>query len=269
MSAPPAELGTGELSQLRTPDFHSMAISPTDPNVILYGHHGGVLRSIDGGRSWEKTNLTGSTDDAMGIGISPADSNTVYAAGHDTFFKSTDGGETWDSLKPNLPSRDIHGLAVAPGRIYANVVGVGLFRSDESGENWTLASKAAFPRDVMTVSGSGTDTVYVASMGSGVLRSDDAGATLRPTGKIAAGVLSVAAHPTDDSIVYAGTDKGLFASTDGGKTWTERPVPGGGEALVIAVNPADPQDVVAVMVRSDRAGHVYRSRDGGRTWGGT
>ena len=64
-----APSGDGELSQIKTNDFHSMAVSPADPNLLLYGHHGGVLRSTDGGRTWNKTNLTAETDDAMGMGF--------------------------------------------------------------------------------------------------------------------------------------------------------------------------------------------------------
>jgi len=59
----------------------------------------------------------------------------------------------------------------------------------------------------------------------------------------------------------------LYQSTDGGASWQERAVPGGGQVLIVAVSPADPMDVTAVSVQNDRAGHVFRSRDGGATWG--
>lgn len=261
----------GELSQIKTNDFHSMAVSPADPNLVLYGHHGGVLRSTDGGRTWLTTNLTGATDDAMGMGISGAEPDIVYAAGHDTFFKSTDGGQTWRSLDPDLPGRDIHGMAVAPdhaGRLYANVVRYGFYRSDDGGETWTKANSGSFPGDVIQVSASAGDVVYVASVQGGVLRSDDAGATFRGTARLSGGVLTVAASATDPDVVYAGTESGLFASTDGGKSWVARAVPGGGQVMVAAVSPADPSDITVVAVQGDRAGHVFRSKDGGATWGG-
>ncbi len=261
-----------ELSQIKTNDFHSMAISPAEGGAtILYGHHGGVLRSTDGGRTWAQTSLTAPNDDAMGMGISGGDPQTVFAAGHSTFFKSTDGGKTWKSMRPNLPGLDLHGMAVAPdqgGRLYANVVGFGLYRSDDAGSNWTKANTQPFPTDVIQVSASAGGVVFVASVGGGVLRSDDAGATFRKTGTLRGAVLTVAASATDGNVVYAGTESGFFSSRDGGVTWTERTPEGGGQAMVSAANPNDPADVIVVLVRDDRAGHVFRSRDGGATWGG-
>ncbi len=247
-----------------------MAVSPADPDLILYGHHGGVLRSIDGGQTWLTTTLTGATDDAMGMGISGAEPNVVYAAGHDTFFRSTDGGQTWKSLKADLPGRDIHGMAVAPdkaGRLYANVVRYGFYRSEDGGKTWSKAGTGAYPADVIQVSASIGEVVYIASVQGGVLRSDDAGATFKGTGQLSGAVLTVAASATDPKIVYAGTESGLFASIDGGKTWRAQTVPGGGQVLVSAVNPADWLDVTVVAVQDDGAGHVFRSRDGGATWG--
>ena len=261
--------GTGELSQLRTPDFHSLAISPADPNIVLYGHHGGVLRSTDGGRTWEKTSLTGATDDAMGMGISLSDPNIAFAAGHGTFFRSSDAGKTWTSIRARLPGTDVHGMAVAPdaaGTLYANVVGFGLYVSKDAGDSWAKANSQPLPGDVIQVSAGPGGRVYLASVGSGVLRSDDGGGTFRATAKAGGNLLTVAASAAEADTVYAGTETRLLASRDGGATWTERALPGGGQMMVSAVNPRDANDLVVVAVRADRAGHVFRSRDGGASW---
>lgn len=258
----------GELSQIKTGDFHSIAISPVDPNVVLYGHHGGVLRSTDGGSTWTTTSLGGETDDAMAMGFSAAQPQVVYAAGHDTFFKSTDGGQTWESPKTDLPATDIHGMAVSPdkaGLIYANLTRFGVVRSEDGGATWTKAA-GAFPPDLMQISASSGGVVYAAGVQSGVSRSQDGGRSFQATGRPEGSVFTIAASATNADVVYAGTDKGLFASIDGGKTWTQRAVPGGGQIMVAGVG-SNPSDVMVVAVQQDRAGHVFRSSDGGATWG--
>lgn len=259
----------GELAQLRTPDFHSMAVSPTDPDLLVYGHHGGILQSTDGGRTWLTTNLSGESDDAMGMAFAGPSGRTVFAAGHDTFFKSTDAGRTWERIRPKLPATDVHGLTAAPddaNRVYAYVVRFGLYRSDDGGTTWTAAA-TNLPGDVMGLSAGPGGRVYAAGMQSGILRSDDGGLTFRPTGQGASGSMAVAASASDPDVVYAGGVGVLFQSTDGGASWQARSTPGGGEVLIVAVSPADPMDVTVVSVQDDRAGHVLRSTDGGATWG--
>lgn len=32
-------------------DFHALAFGPTEPDVVFFGHHNGVMRSQDGGRT--------------------------------------------------------------------------------------------------------------------------------------------------------------------------------------------------------------------------
>lgn len=267
-NAAPGSGAGGELSQIRTNDFHSMALSPVDPNLVLYGHHGGVLQSTDGGRTWLTTNLSGETDDAMGMAFAGPGGNTVLAAGHDTFFKSTDGGRTWERMTPDLPATDVHGLTAAPddpNRVYAYVVRFGLYRSDDGGTTWTPGA-TNLPGDVMGLSAGPGGRVYAASMQSGILRSDDGGMKFAATNGGAPGSMAVAASASDPDVVYAGGEDMLYQSTDGGASWQERAVPGGGQVLIVAVSPADPVDVTVVAVQSDRAGHVFRSKDGGATW---
>jgi photosystem II stability/assembly factor-like uncharacterized protein len=245
-----------------------MAISPVAPDLVLFGHHGGILRSTDGGRTWQTTNLAGETDDAMAMGFAGADGNVVFAAGHDTFFRSDDAGLTWKRIRPGLPGTDVHGLATAPDDpklLYAYVAGAGLFRSEDGGEKWTQAP-GKLPGDVMTLSAGPRGRVYAMSMSQGVLRSDDGAKTFTAAGG-KADAMAVTTSATDPNVLYAGTLDALLSSTDGGESWQRRAVPGGGEVMVAAVNPANPLDVTVVAVQADRAGHVFRSVDGGATWG--
>ena len=91
-------------------DMHALMF--TSDGRVLYGQHGGIQTSSDGGKTWSDP---GGQGDAMGLGAS---GETMYLAGHDVFQKSTDGGKTWTSPGfGNLPATDIHGFAVGPGRV--------------------------------------------------------------------------------------------------------------------------------------------------------
>src|SRR3972149_9815632 len=123
---------------LRTSDFHALAFSPNNPDVVFFGHHNGVMRSEDGGRTWsalvEQRNF-----DAMGLAVSPTDPLHVYVMGHDILQVTTDGGASWRPGRHNLPGTDIHGFAMSladSSRLFAFVYGFGLFRSDDSGGTW-------------------------------------------------------------------------------------------------------------------------------------
>ena len=83
-------------------------------------------------------------------------------------------------------------------------------------------------------------------------------------------IWSVAVHPTDPDIVFAGTKPpGVFRSQDGGKRWekvsidiAEQCLAGAPKVTNIVFDPRDPR-TVWVGVEIDG---VFRSRDGGDTW---
>jgi len=76
-------------------------------------------------------------------------------------------------------------------------------------------------------------------------------------------VLSLAVDPLTPSTVYAGTsDSGVYKSTDGGATWTQRSSGMGNlDVLSLAIDPFTPTIVYAGIYAG-----VYKSTDGGATW---
>ena len=48
----PTATGAQPIATLNTSDYHALRWSPTDPNTVFFGHHGGMLKSADGGRTW-------------------------------------------------------------------------------------------------------------------------------------------------------------------------------------------------------------------------
>ncbi len=261
------------IATLRTADFHALAFSPDQPDVVLFGHHNGVMRSDDGGWTWRPL-VTRPNFDAMSLAVSsgpPPRASTLYLAGHDIFQASTDGGASWHPVAHDLPGTDIHGFAMspdAPDRLFAFAVGHGLFRSADGSRTWRRLEGDA-PRDVTALAAAGgePETLYVASVRSGVLKTTDGGRSFtRAAAGLGAGpVLSLAVDPAARQTVYAGLDGGLYKTTDGGRTWSRLPFPGA-NAVALAVSPARPNVLLAITVK-DRQGLVFRSEDGGASWG--
>lgn len=269
-----AQTGSGGpvLAVLETADFHALAFSPDNPNVVFFGHHNGVMRSDDGGRTWRSV-VARPNFDAMALAVDRTNPRRVYLAGHNIFMVSSDGGATWEPVRHNLPDDDIHGFTLGaqdPNRVYAFVVGHGLFFSPDGGATWARLS-TALPQDVMVLAAAGgePEVLLAGSMGSGVLKSTDGGRTWQPSndGLGSRRVMALAVNPADRQRVYAGTDDGLYRSDDGGETWRRLPFPGR-NAAVVAVSPADPNLVLALEAAGPRQGRLYRSADGGLSWGG-
>lgn len=250
------------IATLTTPDIHALAWSAADANTVLFGHHGGVLRSSDGGHTWQPTTLTNA--DAMMVATSPADPQRIYAAGHGIFRRSDDGGASWDAPNTAIQGADIHGFAQSPvdaDRLYALVVEQGLLTSADGGATWTSTGggSAGEMHAALVVQADGT---LVRSTAMGVQQSTDHGATWTPSGSmLPSSVQVVGVAAGSDTTLFAATTHGVYRRTGANSAWT--PTSLMNTVLTVAVNPIQPNMVLAV----DEQGGVYRSDDGGVTWG--
>ncbi|HUI42201.1 MAG TPA: hypothetical protein VL523_09540 [Terriglobia bacterium] len=195
---------------------------------------------------------------AAAVGI-PGDATTYYvgAAGGGV-FKSVDGGLTWKPIFEHETTASIGDIALAPSN--PNLVWVG------TGE--------ANPRN---------DVID----GAGVFFSPDAGQSWKFTGLGNVGQISrVIVDPSDPNVVFVGAlghvwapnpDRGVYRTTDGGKTWTKVLFVDDTTGVSdLAMEPGNPKVLYAGMWHfrrypwtledgGDSTG-LYRSTDGGETW---
>ena len=152
----------------------------------------------------------------------------------------------------------------------------GLFRTTSDDGRWR-AITAGLPENVearaFAVHPDDSSVIYTGTQ-DGVYRSTDGGEHWERLGfpERGAVVWSLAFHPTQHNVMYAGTAPvGLYRSENGGDTWTKLPgakSPGHCDmgfptrTTRIAVDPAQPDDVYAALEVSG----VIRSSDGGETW---
>jgi photosystem II stability/assembly factor-like uncharacterized protein len=248
-----------EASLPNTPDYHSLLVSPADPQRIWLGTHVGLHESTDGGRSWTEVGLDG--QDAMNLARIKR-SATVWVAGHNVLAKSTDGGASWTDVQPQgLPSLDVHGFAADPRdprRLWAAVAGQGLFRSTDSGRTFSLASQRVGP-GVMALAVNPAGQVLAGEMEQGLMVSDDEGRTWRNV--LGEGVMGLAVNPRTPRRVLATSGSGISLSTDSGATWRlVAPIESGAGPVAWASSRPN----VGYVVGFDRV--LYKTADGGASW---
>lgn len=223
-----------------------VAASPAAPDQVFVGTvESGLLRSTDGGHSWE---TVGTFDDRVtAVTVSPHDPDVIWTGTEPSaVYRSTDGGNTWEQ-RP--------GLTALP-----------------SAERWSFPPRPHTHHvRWIAVDPGEPDCLYVAIEAGAFVRSTDAGATWEdhPAGARRDNH-TLATHPDAPGRVYTAAGDGYAESTDRGSTWQEHQ-DGLDHRYVwgLAVDPGDPDTVVASAASGARAAHtperaaayVYRKAD--------
>jgi len=95
-----------------TSHVRALALSHLDPNLIVAGIElGGVVRSEDGGKSWQDQR-PGAYADCHALANHTATPDAVYEAAGGGFAQSEDFGKNWITADAGLKHRYVWGLAV-------------------------------------------------------------------------------------------------------------------------------------------------------------
>ena len=194
----------------------------------------------------------------------------------------------------------VTGVPSQPRTFYMGVASGGLFRTTNGGESWepltdgkvpvgssgSIAVADSDPRIIYF--GTGSDGVRSnVSTGRGVYKTTDGGESWQFAGLYNAGQIgAVRIHPTNADIAWVAAygdifkpnrDRGVFKTSDGGKTWKKTLfVSDSTGAMDVEVQPGNPNVVYAWMNRIERKpwsiisgsreGGFYKSTDGGETF---
>lgn len=104
------------LPQVAPMGMVSLFADPYLSNTLYLGiKAGGVLRSRNGGETWEKLNIIESAEQfaIRAIAINPKNSQEIVFVSGRNFYKSTNGGETW-SVVPLSVDREVSVLVYDP-----------------------------------------------------------------------------------------------------------------------------------------------------------
>jgi len=273
-------------SGLTDSDVRALVVDPVNSTTVYAGTWGGgVLKSTDGGATWSASNAGLTYLNVNALAIDPATPSVLYAATAGALFKSTDAGGTWmNTLGQNAAS-----VAVNPSdplTVYAGTTN-GVFKTTNGGASWSLSNNG-FPNFLVWVWSLAIDpitpstlfaSIEYAAIGVNdyqVYKSTDGGSTWSDS-STGLSVLSIipalAIDPVTPSTLYAGQNPGVFKSTNGGATWgvSRSGLPFGPTPYALAIDPVAPSVVYAGLgadiYGAGRDGGVYRSVDGGGSWG--
>jgi photosystem II stability/assembly factor-like uncharacterized protein len=215
-----------EPTTLNNADAMALAFPSSDPKIMYAAGHDVFFKSTDGGKTWESvsTNLPGS--DIHGFAVDPENASQVYAhvVGFG-IFGSQDGGSTWTLLSDSAPPSTFN-LAIGENSetLYAAAGEAGLWQSQDGGHTWisiqNLPDSGAVAMAYVPASG----RFYVTTVGdlAGLYVSDDNGQSWKPAG-LNGILLAIAVSPLDPDHIIAVNDQGeVFASRDGGLTWSDK-----------------------------------------------
>jgi len=123
---------------------YSVAISPTDQNLVILATYYNLYRSTDCGTTWTK--VTNNQYYNYSLVFSPANPNTVFAGGYNYVYRSTDAGVTWTTYSTGLPAQYLY--TVTPHRtdvtrIYTGTL-VGFYRSTTTGTSWAASNTGLY-----------------------------------------------------------------------------------------------------------------------------
>jgi photosystem II stability/assembly factor-like uncharacterized protein len=285
---------------LNAPFAAGLVFTAQSPPVAYATSAIGLFKSTDGTATWLRVPPTANLPNAP-VPILLGDSGDplrVYASissSQSYALTSADSGKTWSLLTfpDGTPVTPLSFRASHPNMVYGrNPFNGALVRSFDAGTHWNgilppLTPGLTFTGLTSVLEGK-SDSFVLFAVGNTtflripgsipiVLRSDndsgewvDASHGLPQSSRSETALEAIAIDPTNNDVLYAATDGGLFKTTDGGGSWN--PIGTGfpaNPASTLVVDPSRPNIVYAAfgvsLVTGQGAG-VFASADGGLTW---
>jgi len=211
-------------------------------------------------------------------------------------------GMTFRSIGPAITSGRIADLAVDPDnpkRFFVAAASGGVWRTSNAGNTFepVFDSQGSYSIGTVVIDPSNSSTIWVGSgennnqrsvaYGDGIYKSVDGGSTWTNMGlKASEHIARIVVHPGNSDVVFvaamgplwsAGGDRGVYKTSDGGKTWEQvLKVDEHTGACDIVMDPRNPDVLFAATHQRRRhvftylgggpGSAIYKSTDGGKTW---
>ncbi len=222
------------LSKITAYDYF---LDPSNTQIIfttgVYNNHGRIVRSRDGGLTWEEVYSEASLNNSVNsITANPTNPRELFAAlNSGVLIKSIDGGDTWlvvydfkdQILKVRYNNKAIYVLSRTKG----------LSKSVDNGAKWSNLTES------------------LTGLGS----------VLSFTSKTVEQFYKLALDDQSAGVIFLTTNTGLFKSTDDGKSW---------QLLKLPVKNSTPRAIAStrggMLAYTSIGNTILKTLDGGKSW---
>jgi photosystem II stability/assembly factor-like uncharacterized protein len=257
-------------------DHHHLLMPVAAPGRVYDPNDGGLDVSEDGGVTWSNRSkglavtmyydMDVAQSDGNNFGGGAQDNGTLVTTdgGRDDHFEILDGDGGWMVYDP-----------ADAGHLYASYYNMGIWRLRDS--NWVDISPPASKSEAesvwmvyITMDPRDRNTVFTGS--TRVWRTKNDGKTWTPVSAVLDGspISAIEIAPADSKRIYVGTENGgFFRSLDGGQTWSANlsgaTLPGHTMTRIDSTAKLG-ADWLFVTIANFGHSHLFRSKDGGKTW---
>jgi len=230
-----------------------VVIDSRDPNIVYVAALGhlwgpnkerGVFKTTDGGKTWNNVLFINEDTGITDLAMDPESPMTIYAAAYQrrrtpwgfngggtgsALYRTVDGGATWTKLTKGLPEGITGRIGIDiyrrnPSIVYALVENSkgGTFRSDDRGETWRkMSDLTSRPMYYSQVRIDPNNDQRIWQLAANMYNSDDGGKTWNSNlvQRIHGDFHALWIDPANSNHVLTGSDGGMHASYDRGRTW--------------------------------------------------
>jgi photosystem II stability/assembly factor-like uncharacterized protein len=274
---------------------YSIAVSPSNTDVLYAGGLNEVWHSDDGGASWTIADSTYSLYSVYNeaVAVDPDDPDQFYVGSQRLawvlpdgltlggFFKSTAGPGDGNLVLKNVGMQETFVLDIAQDPhnaniLYAGTWASGVFRSDDGGDTWTaknggLTLPYIYSIEAVPDPGNPGGTIlYAANFydGAGLFASTDRGDTWTDVSSVGLPEKFDITTTSDAYHLAAATGIGVLYSDDGGVTWyISAGLTGARDGIVLDLE-RDPNNS-SKLLAATYGGGIWTSTDAGWHWAET
>ncbi|HKP13322.1 MAG TPA: hypothetical protein VJZ91_14475, partial [Blastocatellia bacterium] len=211
-------------------DIFGVSVDPTNPDLVYLNACSGIYRSNSGGQHWTKIpGIPFTARRTYYLLPHPTNPNVIFAGTSEGLWRTKDGGKRW--MLVTSKSHVIRSVIVTPdkpSRVLIATDDYGVLESNNLGEDFAEANTGFIHRHILAILPDAQErgrllaSVFHDGSAGSVFVSGDGGESWRSSarGLGARDVFAFYQMPDDPSMIYAGTNTGVFRSNDRGASWS-------------------------------------------------